>query len=201
MLNVKKVFHYDDDTKELITGTAHQLNGLSYIIDDVKEVLHYDLIYSFFEKRRLIKEVKKRINSSDWVIFNDKGFFPEVYIVEKEDFDTNYYFGYVIKSHSYYYCDARMESRPEPCSLIQITGEEGNLEAIKCFVSQCHYGSRLKIKESKIKSEDFEHFIMCGKEVKFKRYDFFLVLKTREIVKLVTKKQVETGEYAYIFGY
>jgi hypothetical protein len=38
MLNVKKVFHYDDDTKELITGTAHQLNGLSYIIDDVKEV-------------------------------------------------------------------------------------------------------------------------------------------------------------------
>jgi hypothetical protein len=42
------------------SSTAHQLNGLSYIIDDVKEVLHYDLIYSFFEKRRLIKEVKKR---------------------------------------------------------------------------------------------------------------------------------------------
>jgi succinate dehydrogenase hydrophobic anchor subunit len=49
MLNVKKVFHYDDDTKELITGTAHQLNGLSYIIDDVKEVLtQSELLILFF---------------------------------------------------------------------------------------------------------------------------------------------------------
>jgi hypothetical protein len=63
--------NYDDDNKELITGTAHQLNGLSYIIDNVKEVLHYDLIYSFFEKRRLIKEVKKRINS--FLSRNDTG--------------------------------------------------------------------------------------------------------------------------------
>jgi hypothetical protein len=32
--NEKKVFHCDDDTKALINGVAHQLNGLSYIIDD-----------------------------------------------------------------------------------------------------------------------------------------------------------------------
>jgi hypothetical protein len=53
--------------------------------------------------------VKKRINSSDWVIFNDKGFFPEVYIVEKEDFDTNYYFGKIVRGTCYHYCDGRME--------------------------------------------------------------------------------------------
>jgi hypothetical protein len=32
--NEKTVFHCDDDTKALINGVAHQLNGLSYIIDD-----------------------------------------------------------------------------------------------------------------------------------------------------------------------
>jgi hypothetical protein len=43
MLNVKKVFrynektvfHYDDDTKELINGVAHQLNGPSSILSSV----------------------------------------------------------------------------------------------------------------------------------------------------------------------
>jgi hypothetical protein len=189
--NEKKVFHCDDDTKELITGTAHQLNGLSYIIDDVKEVLHYDLIYSFFEKRRLIKEVKKRINSSDWVIFNDKGFFPEVYIVEKEDFDANYYYGQIVKRNFFYYCDGITEDRIEDGDAIQITGERGNFEAIKFFLSTRRYSSRLNIKESKIKSEEFEHFIINGEEVKFKRYDYFVLAKTKERVKVIARKQFE----------
>jgi hypothetical protein len=39
---------------------------------------------------------------------------------------------------------------------------------------------------SKIKSEGFEHFIINEKEVKFKRYDYFVLAKTKERVKVIT---------------
>jgi hypothetical protein len=41
-----------------------------------------------------------------------------------------------------------MEDRIEDGDAIQITGERGNFEAIKFFLSTCHHGSGFKIKES-----------------------------------------------------
>ena len=142
MLNVKKVFRYnektvfhcDDDTKALINGVAHQLNGLSYIIDDSEKKLKGDwyfnekvgLISNFFGKRKLLKEIKNKRDSGDWVIFNEEGFSPAISFVKKEDFDANYYYGQIVRRNFFYYCDGIMEDRIEDGEAIQITGERGN---------------------------------------------------------------------------
>jgi hypothetical protein len=54
--------------------------------------------------------------------------------------------------------------------------------------------SSLKITQSPlslllIKSEEFEHFIINGEEVKFKRYDYFVLANIQERVKVITRFQ------------
>jgi hypothetical protein len=58
-----------------------------------------------------------------------------VSFVKKEDFDANYYYGQIVRRNFFYYCDGVMEDRIEDGDAIQITGERGNFEAIKFFLS------------------------------------------------------------------
>jgi hypothetical protein len=52
-----------------------------------------------------------------------------------------------------------------------------------------------------VKSEEFEHFIINGEEVKFKRYDYFVLAKTKERVKVIARKQFEFGSYGFTNRY
>jgi ribosomal protein S6 len=53
-------------------------------------------LIAFFGKRKLLKEIKNKRDSGDWVIFNEEGFSPAISFVKKEDFDANYYYGQIV---------------------------------------------------------------------------------------------------------
>jgi hypothetical protein len=52
-----------------------------------------------------------------------------------------------------------------------------------------------------VKTEGFEHFIINGKEVKFKRYDYFVITEIERHVKVITRKKYEFGSYAFAKRY
>jgi hypothetical protein len=73
---------------------------------------------------------------------------------------------------------------------LQVTGEEGNIEAIEYFTNRYASMSRANIKESKNKSEGFVHLIMYGKEAKIKKYDYMAYNEIKQRLKILTKEQV-----------
>jgi hypothetical protein len=55
-------------------------------------------IFNFFAKRRLLKDIKNKINSGDWLILNEKDFSPMMSIVKKSVFEAKFYTGTVYLS-------------------------------------------------------------------------------------------------------
>jgi hypothetical protein len=91
-----------------------------------------------------------------------------------------------VKRNSFYYCDGITEDRIEEGDAIQITGERGNFEAIKFFLSMRRYSSRLNIKESKIKSEGFEQKPLS---LKITQSELLILFFTSFISLLFSKKE------------
>jgi hypothetical protein len=50
-------------------------------------------IFNFFAKRRLLKDIKNKINSGDWLILNEKDFSPMMSIVDKSVFEAKFNVG------------------------------------------------------------------------------------------------------------
>jgi hypothetical protein len=58
-------------------------------------------IFNFFVKRRLLKNIKNRINSGDWLILNEKDFSPMMAIVDKGVFESKFYSGTILSGYSF----------------------------------------------------------------------------------------------------
>jgi hypothetical protein len=206
MLNAKKVFRLDVATRKLISADAVQLKGDYSVIYDAKEILKSDRyfnqnqcsIFNFFAKRRLLKDIKNKINSGDWLILNEKDFSPMMSIVKKSVFEAKFYTGTVLRGYSFVSpCEERGVIK-EPATALQVTGEEGNIEAIEYFTNRYASMSRANIKESKNKSEGFVHLIMYGKEAKIKKYDYMVYSEIKQRLKILTKEQVRFGDYDFM---
>jgi hypothetical protein len=206
MLNAKKVFRHDSATGKLINAEAVQLKGDYSAIYDAKENLKSDRyfnqnqcsIFNFFAKRRLLKDIKNKINSGDWLILNEKDFSPMMSIVKKSVFEAKFYTGTVLRGYSFVNPYEERGVIKEPATALQVTGEEGNIEAIEYFTNRYASMSRANIKESKNKSEGFVHLIMYGKEAKIKKYDYMVYSEIKQRLKILTKEQVRFGDYDFM---
>jgi hypothetical protein len=54
---------------------------------------YFLLVSTFFAKRKLLKDIKNKINSGDWLILNEEDFSPTMSIIEKSVFEAKFYFG------------------------------------------------------------------------------------------------------------
>ena len=206
MLNAKKVFRHDSATGKLISADAVQLKGDYSVIYDAKEILKSDRyfnqnqcsIFNFFAKRKILKDIKNRINSGDWLILNEKDFSPMMAIVDKSVFEAKFYFGTMLKGYSYVTVDDERGTIKEPATALQVTGEEGNIEAIEYFTGGYAFLARANFKESKNKSKGFVHFIMWGEETKIKKYDYMVYSEIKQRLKILTKEQVRFGDYDFM---
>jgi hypothetical protein len=52
-------------------------------------------------QRRLLKDIKNKINSGDWLILNEKDFSPMMSIVKKSVFEAKFYTGTVLRGYSF----------------------------------------------------------------------------------------------------
>jgi hypothetical protein len=106
-----------------------------------------------------LKDIKNKINSGDWLILNEKDFSPMMSIVKKSVFEAKFYTGTVLRGYSFVSpCEERGVIK-EPATALQVTGEEGNIEAIEYFTNRYASMSRANIKESKNKSKGLIFFI------------------------------------------
>jgi hypothetical protein len=205
MLNAKKVFRLDVATGKLISADAVQLKGDYSVIYDAKEILKSNRsfnqnqcsIFNFFAKRKILKDIKNKINSGDWLILNEEDFSPTMSIIEKSVFEAKFYFGMVLRGYVYTTIDDERGTIKEPATALRITGEEGNIEAIEYFTSVFGSFSRANIRESKKKSKGFLHLIIYGKEVKIKHYDYMLYTSIEHKIIIIPKIQVESGGYTF----
>ena len=207
MLNAKKVFRRKfTNSGQLINADAVQLKGDSSVIYDAKKILKSDRcfnqnqfsIFNFFAKRRLLKDIKNRINSGDWLILNEKDFSPIMSIVDKNVFESRFYFGTILKGYSFVTVYDERGTIKEPTTAIQVTGEEGNIEAIEYFTGSYAFLARTNFKESKNKSKGFVHFVMWGEETKIKKYDYIVYSEIKQRLKILTKEQVRFGDYDFM---
>jgi hypothetical protein len=89
-------------------------------------------------KRRLLKDIKNKINSGDWLILNEKDFSPMMSIVDKSVFEAKYYTGKVLRGYSFVNPYDGRGTIKEPATALQVTGEEGSLEAIEYLKNLFH---------------------------------------------------------------
>ena len=205
MLNAKKVFRHDSATGKLISADAVQLKGDYSVIYDAKEILKSDRcfnqnkcsIFNFFAKRKLLKDIKNKINSGDWLILNEEDFSPTMSIIEKSVFEAKFYFGMVLRGYVYTTLPDERGTVKEEATALRITGEEDNIEAIEYFTNGCALLARANIRESKNKSKGFLHLIIYGKEVKIKHYDYMLYTHLKHRIIILPKIQAESGGYNF----
>ena len=206
MLNAKKVFRHDSATGKLISADAVQLQGDYSVIYDAKENLKSDRyfnqkqcsIFNFFAKRRLLKDIKNKINSGDWLILNEKDFSPMMAIVDKGVFESKFYSGTILSGYSFVTVNDGRGTIKEPATALQVTGEEGSLEAIEYFTGGYAFLAGANFKVSKSKSKGFVHFIMYGEENKIKKYDYIVYSGISQRLKILTKEQVRFGDYHFM---
>ena len=206
MLNAKKVFRHDSATGKLISADAVQLKGDYSVIYDAKEILKSDRrfdkslgpVSTFFAKRKLLKDIKNKINSGDWLILNEKDFSPMMSIVKKSVFEAKFYTGTVLRGYSFVNPYEERGVIKEPATALQVTGEEGSLEAIEYFTGGYAFLAGANFKVSKKKSKGFLHFIMYGEENKIKKYDYIVYSGISQRLKILTKEQVRFGDYHFM---
>ena len=205
MLNAKKVFRHYSATGKLISADAVQLQGDYSVIYDAKENLKSDRyfnknqcsIFNFFAKRKILKDIKNKINSGDWLILNEDGFSPMMSIVKKSVFEANFYFGTILKGYVYTTLDDGRGTVKEEATALRITGEEENIEAIEYFTGGYTFLVGANIRKSKNKSKGFLHLIIYGKEVKIKHYDYMLYTHLKHRIIILPKIQAESGGYNF----